>query len=134
MFAPRNILTTWKKFDDCPMETLTKVWFHTKSNNKKQRDISLMKEHRQQFGITGNCFDLAIWLLDEFQKDGITVYPIGHHLNTSQTHVAVIALDEAGNRFLYDLGDQWLTPILIDVDNENFTEKRLSGFFPGANV
>ena len=134
MFAPRNILTTWKKFDDCPMETLTKVWFHTKSNNKKQRDISLMKEHRQQYGITSNCFDLAIWLLDEFQKDGITVYPIGHHLNTSQAHVAVIALDEAGNRFLYDLGDQWLTPILIDVDNENFTEKRLSGFFPGANV
>ncbi|WHY78483.1 hypothetical protein QNH20_04870 [Neobacillus sp. WH10] len=134
MIAPKNILTTWKKFDDFPMETLTKAWFHTKSKNKKQRDVSLMREHREQFGITGNCFDLAIWLLDEFQKDGITAYPIGHHLNTSRAHVAVIALDEAGNRFLCDLGDQWLTPILIDEDNEDFTEKRLSGFFPGAQV
>ena len=41
MIAPKNILTTWKKFDDFPMETLTKAWFHKKSKNKKQRDVSL---------------------------------------------------------------------------------------------
>lgn len=134
MFAPNSILTTWNKFDDFPMETLTKAWFQTKSNKKKQRDVSLMREHRQQFGIAGNCFDLAIWLLDEFQNNGITAYPIGHHLNSSHAHVAVVALDEADNRFLCDLGDQWLNPILIHENNDDFAEERLSGFFPGAQV
>ncbi|MFF2448200.1 hypothetical protein ACFVSW_13965 [Neobacillus sp. NPDC058068] len=134
MFAPNSILSTWNKFDDFPMETLTKAWFQTKSNDKKQRDVSLMWEHRHQFGIAGNCFDLAIWLLDEFQNNGITAYPIGHNLNSSHAHVVVVALDEEGNRFLCDLGDQWLNPILIDENNEDFTEEKLSGFFPGAQV
>lgn len=134
MFAPKDILTKWKKFDQFPMETLTKAWFYTKGSFKKQRSISLLKEHRQQYGISGNCFDLAIWLLDEFKRDGITAYPIGHDLNTSHAHVAVIAFDEVGKRFLCDLGDQWLAPILIDEDYEDFTEDKLSGFFPGAQV
>ncbi|KLT17947.1 hypothetical protein AA980_11285 [Neobacillus vireti] len=116
------------------METLTKAWFQTKSTKKKQRDVSLMREHRQRYGIAGNCFDLVIWLLDEFQKNGITAYPIGQHLSTSHAHVAVIALNETGNRFLCDLGDQWLNPVLIDENNEDFTKEKLSGFFPGALV
>ncbi len=47
-------------------------------------------------GVTGNCYDLAIWLLDEFDNDGITAYPIGHDLGTDDAHVAVMALDEEG--------------------------------------
>ena len=134
MLAPKNILTTWKKFDDFPMETLTKAWFYNKGSMKKQRDISLIREHRHQFGLSGNCFDLAICLLDEFQKDGITAYPIGKNLNTANAHVAVIALDGFGNRFLCDLGDQWLRPILIDTDIQEYTDEKLSGFFPAATI
>lgn len=134
MYPPRNILSTWRKFDHFPMETLTKAWFYNQNTKKKQRDVSLMKEHRDQYGISGNCFDLAIWLLDEFQNDRITSYPIGHHLGTSHAHVAIIALDDQGNRFLCDLGDQWLNPILIENQHSEFSEKKLSGFFPAADV
>ncbi|MGP4081055.1 hypothetical protein ACTWQL_14180 [Pseudalkalibacillus sp. R45] len=134
MLPPKEILSTWRKFDRFPMETLTKIWVYNNGSKKKQRDVSQMKEHREQYGITGNCFDLAIWLLDEFKKDGIESYPIGHDLGTEDAHVAVMALDEFGNRFLCDLGDQWLKPILIDTRSEEFTAEKLSGFFPAAEI
>ncbi|KON89865.1 hypothetical protein AF332_25635 [Sporosarcina globispora] len=132
--APHSILSVWKKFDFFPMETLTKAWFYDKAGTKKQRDVSLMKEHRVQYGITGNCFDLAIWLLDEFKQAGIEAYPVGHDLKTPSAHAAAVAVDEDGSRFLCDLGDQWLQPILIDSGARDFTPEKLSGFFPAADV
>ncbi|MFN2747304.1 hypothetical protein ACINLE_19175 [Bacillus sp. z60-18] len=134
MFAPDEILSVWRKFDEFPMETLTKAWFYDQAGDRKQRDISLMQEHHQQYGISGNCFDLAIWLLAELKKAGVEAYPIGHHFKTDRAHAAVIALDERGRRFLCDLGDQWLNPILIDSGCEDYTEEKLSGFFPAAKV
>ncbi|MCM3595145.1 hypothetical protein M4D55_05020 [Metabacillus idriensis] len=127
MKASDEILSVWKKFDEFPMETFTKAWYYVKSGSKKQRELSLMKEHKDQYGITGNCFDLSIWLLDEFAKAGIDAYPIG------EDHAAVIALDERGRRYLCDLGDQWLNPILID-KAEDFMTDKLSGFFPAAEI
>ncbi|MFN7249836.1 MAG: hypothetical protein ACK4M9_03505 [Anaerobacillus sp.] len=134
MLPTESILKTWEKFNNFPMETLTKVWFYNKGSTKKQRDVSLMREHREQFGITGNCFDLALWLIDEFSKDGVEAFPVGNNLNTGEAHVAVIAINENGNRYLCDLGDQWLSPILIDTSSEDYTNEKLSGFFPGAKV
>ncbi|MDQ0226201.1 hypothetical protein [Metabacillus niabensis] len=134
MLPTQSILATWEKFNDFPMETLTKVWIYNEGSYKKQRDVSLMREHRQQYGITGNCFDLAIWLLDEFKKDGVDAYPIGHSLKKEAAHVAVVAISENGHRFLCDLGDQWLNPILIDSHSEDFVNEQLSGFFPAAKV
>jgi hypothetical protein len=132
--APQSILSVWQKFDHFPMETLTKAWFYDKAGTKKQRDVSLMKEHRAQYGITGNCFDLAIWLLHEFKEAGIQAYPVGHELQNSSGHAAVVAVDEEGRRFLCDLGDQWLQPILIDSKAQDFTPEKISGFFPAAAV
>lgn len=134
MLPPDSVLATWEKFKDFPMETLTKIWVYQNGRNKKQRDVSLMKEHRQQYGITGNCFDLAIWLLDQFKKDGVEAYPIGHSLKTESAHVAIVAVCEHGHRYLCDLGDQWLTPILIDSDCEDYDHEPLCGFFPAAKV
>lgn len=134
MLPPQSILNVWKKFDGFPMERLTKLWFYNQSSHKKQRDVSLMREHRSQYGVSGNCFDLAIWLIDELQKERIIAYPIGHDLKNEDAHVAVIALDESGNRYLCDLGDQWINSILVDADVENYTNEKLSGFFPGAKV
>jgi hypothetical protein len=134
MLASESILKTWEKFNDFPMETLTKVWFYNQGNMKKQREVSLMREHREQFGMSGNCFDLALWLLDEFKRDGVEAYPVGHNLNSEDAHVAVIALNENGERFLCDLGDQWLNPILIDTDSIDYTNDKVSGFFPAARV
>ncbi|MGG4487986.1 hypothetical protein [Metabacillus idriensis] len=128
MKATDEILSVWKKFDDFPMETFTKAWYYVKSGSKKQRELSLMKEHKDQYGITGNCYDLSIWLLDEFAKAGIEAYPIG------EDHAAVIALDNRGQRYLCDLGDQWLSPILIDAKAEDFTAEKLKGFFPAAEI
>lgn len=128
MKATEDILSVWRKFDEFPMETLTKAWYYRRSGSKKQRDVYLMKEHKEQYGITGNCFDLSIWLLDEFAKRGIDAYPIG------EDHGAVIALDESGRRYLCDLGDQWLNPILIDTQAEDFTSEKLKNFFPGAEI
>lgn len=134
MYPSKQIIDTWNKCSQFPMETLTKAWFYNKNTKKKQRDITLMREHHQQYGITGNCFDLVIWLLDECKKDGIEAYPIGQHLHTKSAHVAVIMLDENGNRYLCDLGDQWIYPVLIDAQNDYFTNEKISGFFPGANI
>ncbi|WP_163583132.1 hypothetical protein [Gracilibacillus saliphilus] len=134
MQAPDNILHIWHQFDHFPMETFTKMWYFQQNTKTKQRDVALMKAHYQQYGITGNCFDLAIWLIDAFQKDGIHAYPVGHHLHSEEAHVAVIALDGQGNRYLCDLGDQWIQPILIETEHEDFTDEVLSGFFPAVNV
>ncbi len=134
MKAPDEILVVWKRFDDFPMETLTKAWFFQKAGADKQRSIELMKQHRQQYNITGNCFDLALWLLDEFRSEGITAYPIGSELGTTEAHAAVVAEDKNGRRYLCDLGDQWLQPVLVDADDPLFDRERLSGFFPGAEI
>lgn len=134
MQAPAEILSVWRQFDGFPMETLTKAWYYQRSGEQKQRDVELMKQHRTQYGITGNCFDLAIWLLSAFDDAGIKAYPIGSELGTEQAHAAIMAEDSAGRRFLCDLGDQWIQPILIDADSPNFNGDRLAGFFPGAEV
>lgn len=134
MKAPKEILTIWNQFDRFPMETLTKAWYFNKAKGNKQREVSLMREHRDQFGITGNCFDLAIWLLDECKKAKISAYPIAHDIQSEGAHVAVIMLDDHGNRYLCDLGDQWIQPILINSSHEDFTRDKLNGFFPGAKV
>ncbi|MDN7243059.1 hypothetical protein QWY14_14745 [Planococcus sp. N028] len=134
MKAPQEILSVWKKFDDFPMETFTKAWFYSKAEGKRQRSVALMKKHRIQYGISGNCFDLAFWLLDEFTKAGIKAYPVGHALNTEDAHVGLVAEDASGKRYLCDLGDLWLQPILIDENSKEFTKERLAGFFPAAEV
>ncbi|TAA72194.1 hypothetical protein [Planococcus salinarum] len=134
MKASKEILAVWRKFDDFPMETLTKAWLYSTQGNRKQRDVETMKQHRAEFGVTGNCFDLAIWLLDEFKEAGVKAYPIGSELGTGDDHAAVIAVDRMGRRFLCDLGDQWLQPILIDGDDKAYTNEKLAGFFPGAEV
>ncbi|WLR41531.1 hypothetical protein LC087_11590 [Bacillus carboniphilus] len=134
MFASKSILTTWRKFDNFSMDTLTKAWYYQRIGQAFQRNVSLMKEHREQFGVAGNCFDLAIWLLEEFKSDGMKAYPIGHELGTEAAHVAVIAVDEEGHRFLCDLGDQWLEPILIDKSAPDYSNEKLAGFFPAAHV
>ncbi|MGP4041041.1 hypothetical protein ACTWP4_14255 [Gracilibacillus sp. D59] len=134
MQAPDNILRIWREFDRFPMETFTKMWYFHQDTEKKQRDVAQMKEHYQQYGITGNCFDLAIWLIDVLKKEGIIAYPIGHGLHSEEAHAAVIALDEKGNRYLCDLGDQWIQPVLIETQHEDYTTEWLTGFFPAANV
>ncbi|TWT24908.1 hypothetical protein [Planomicrobium sp. CPCC 101110] len=134
MKAPEEILAVWRKFDEFPMETFTKAWFYSKAEGKRQRTVALMKAHRERYGISGNCFDLAIWLMDEFAQAGIKAYPVGSHLNTEDAHVGLVAEDSSGNRYLCDLGDLWLQPILIDGNSKAFTKERLSGFFPAAEV
>lgn len=134
MKASQEILAVWHKFDGFPMETLTKAWLYSKQSNRSQRDVEAMKRHREKFGITGNCFDLAIWLLNAFKEAGIEAYPIGSELATKDAHAAVMAVDRDGRRYLCDLGDQWLEPIGIDGDDEAYTDDKLTGFFPAAEV
>ncbi|MBO8178556.1 MAG: hypothetical protein H0Z31_14065 [Bacillus sp. (in: Bacteria)] len=132
MHAPAFIKAIWYQFDDFPMETLTKIWYFHKPIEKKQRDVSLMKEHREQFGSSGNCFDLAIWLLDECKKNGIRAYAIGHDLFSLNGHIAVVMEDKY--QYLCDLGDQWIEPVLISPESDDFSNQWLTGFFPGAQV
>ncbi|WP_258171166.1 hypothetical protein [Paenibacillus sp. R14(2021)] len=116
------------------METLTKAWFLKTESDTKQRSVELMKLHREQYGTSGNCFDLAIWLLHEFKHENISAYAVGHDLFTPNAHVAVVAVSERGHKYLCDLGDQWIEPVLIDQESSDFTEERLDDFFPGAQV
>ncbi|QDP39254.1 hypothetical protein [Radiobacillus deserti] len=128
MMAPQHILNTWRKFDSFPMETLTKAW-RIQRGQSDQRNIALLKEDYARYGISGNCFDLAVWLMEAFKEAGVKAYPIGDRLNSEEAHAAVIAQDEDGNRYLCDLGDQWIQPILIQTNTD-----KLSGFFPAADV
>lgn len=134
MQAPENILAVWRRFDGFPMETLTKAWFYPRAGENKQRSVEMMKEHRQRYGNTGNCFDLALWLLDEFRKEGVRAYGVGSDLGTMEAHAAVVAEDAQGWRYLCDIGDQWLQPILVDGSAPAFRSGKLAGFFPAAEV
>ncbi|MDQ0060029.1 hypothetical protein [Paenibacillus harenae] len=130
MRATPDVLSIWRKFDHFPMETITKAWFFHLALGFKQRTVEQMKSHREQYGTSGNCFDLAIWLIHEFRKEKFTSYAI----LTPDSHVAVVVLNEKGNRYLCDLGDQWIDPILIDQKDEDYSEEFLDNFFPGAQV
>ncbi|WP_042224042.1 hypothetical protein [Oceanobacillus manasiensis] len=131
LHVPEHIQSVWEKFDKFPMETLTKIWVHLQEGGGRQREVTEMREHREQYGIAGNCFDLSLWLLDEFKQAGIPAYPIGHHLGSEHAHIAVIALDDKGGRYLCDLGDQWLNPLPIDAVYDG---RRLKGHFPAAEI
>ena len=135
MRAPPDILRVWKRFDDIPMETLTKAWWYRKcEGTPQQRSVEQMKEHRNRLGCGGNCFDLAIWLLHAFDAAGVRAHAVGHDLQTPNAHVAVVAFDEDGYGYLCDLGDQWLQPILVDPRAPSFTTAFQAGFFAGAHV
>ncbi|WP_435921095.1 hypothetical protein [Paenibacillus sp. DYY-L-2] len=112
------------------METITKAWYFQITSEKKQRTVDQMIAHREQYGTSGNCFDLAIWLIHEFRQAKLPSYAV----LTPDSHVAVVAINEKGNRYLCDLGDQWIEPILIDRESEEYTEEYLAHFFPGARV
>jgi hypothetical protein len=134
MNAPNEILQVWNQFKHFPMETLTKAWYASQNPTKYQRSVAQMKAHYDKYKITGNCFDLAIWLLHELKEYGIQAYAIGHDLFTEEAHVAVIALDEHNHKYLCDLGDQWVQPICVDSNNSAFHSKDCVGFFPGATI
>ncbi|MEK8127712.1 hypothetical protein WMW72_07245 [Paenibacillus filicis] len=116
------------------METITKAWYFAQSGQRKQRSVELMKEHRQQFGTSGNCFDLAIWFMHELSQEGITSYAVGHDLKTPDAHVAVVTLNEEGHRYFCDLGDQWIQPILIEKNRDSYCEDALEGFVTGGRI
>lgn len=128
--ATQDVMKIWRKFDNFPMETITKAWYSIINPRCEQRTVEIMEEHRERYGTSGNCFDLAIWLIDAFRNEKLNCYAI----LTPHSHVAVVVINEEGNRFLCDLGDQWIEPILIERENEEYTEDYLSGFFPGAQV
>ncbi len=134
MQAGEEILQVWRRFDWVPMDNLVKAWHYGRAGVKKQRSVEEMREHRKAYGLGGNCFDLALWLLAEFREAGIEAYPIGSKLGTEGAHAAVMALDGKGRRFLCDLGDQWIQPILLDVHDSAFSDAPQAGFFPGARV
>ncbi|WP_231689637.1 hypothetical protein [Bacillus sp. FJAT-27245] len=133
MIPPHSLLNVWRLFDDFPMETLTKAWVYNQPSGPRQRTVREMIEHRNQFGTSGNCFDLAIWLLHELKDAGIEAHAIGSDFGTPEAHVGVLAYVD-GYRYLCDLGDQWILPVLIDHSSSDFVSEPVSGFFPAANV
>lgn len=135
MRAPQEIVRIWQRFDELPMETLTKAWWYqTCEGAPYQRSVEQMQEHRDRLGCSGNCFDLALWLLREFELAGIRAHAVGHNLCTPDAHIAIIAFDRHDYGYFCDLGDQWLQPILIDPRAPAFTTSFQPGFFPAAQV
>jgi hypothetical protein len=134
MKAPKQILEIWKRFNAFPMETVTKAWIYAEERRGRQRTVAEMKEHWQRYNIAGNCFDLALWFLEECRQAGIDAFPVGSCFHTPHAHVAVVAKDENGYAYLCDLGDQWIQPVLIDPESDEYSEEILTGFFPGAKI
>ena len=134
MHAPMEIRKIYQRFDYHAMENLTKAWYYSRARDARQRTVEQMRQHRAEFGLSGNCFDLALWLIDEFLREGFRAYGVGHGLHTTDAHVAVVVLDSEGYRYLCDLGDQWIQPILIDGKSPMFSHESMPGFFPAARV
>ena len=132
MHAPTEILRIYQHFDRHPMENLTKAWIYSLSGAGRQRTVEQMRKQRGELGLSGNCFDLTLWLLEEFSKAGLLAYGVGHNLHTDEAHVAVVVHDNDGYRYLCDLGDQWIQPVLIDKSHPAFTTELRHGFFPAA--
>lgn len=95
------------------METLRKAWLHTE-RRVHQRTLQEMEDDRGRQGTSGSCFDLALWLRDAFAGAHIDAFLIGTALDALNQHVAVCAIGPDGERYLCDLGDQWIQPILLD--------------------
>ena len=129
MQTPTAILHVWRQFDTVPMETLTKAWLYSAPGGPRQRSASEIAAHRREYGTGGNCFDLAIWLLQEFGRAGVRAHAIGHNFFTPSAHVAVLAYD-GQDRYLCDLGDQWLEPVPVNAD----IREPVGGYFPAAKV
>lgn len=127
--APAAILEVWRRFDSFPMETLSKPWVLA-HRGAQQRTVEQMERDRSQFGASGNCFDLAFWLLRDFARAGIRAYAVSDDIAKKDAHVGVVAEDASGARFLCDLGDLWLEPMAIDTP----TARPVRGFFPGADI
>ncbi len=125
-----DIQRVWAGFDSFPMETLTKAWHLKNAPDTRQRRIWQMADHRRRTGASGNCFDLSLWLMDEYRKAGIFSYGVGHDLGTEQAHVAVVALDGEGRRYFCDMGDLWILPMPLDGD-EGLPSKQ-AGLFTGC--
>lgn len=133
MQACKEILAIWGKFDDKPMDTLMKVWWAKQVGGGSQRPVPLIKQHFEQYGVAGNCVDLSLWLIEEFRTAGIESYGITNDINAERAHIAVIAIDRKGHRYLCDLGDQWIQPIAINAELVNH-QGPVEGFFPAAKV
>lgn len=133
MRAPKEILDVWHLFDDKPMDTVMKLWWSKQPGGGGLRSVSLIKEHYAQFRVAGNCVDLSLWLIEEFRNRGIEAYGIADDVNAERAHIAVIAVDQNGNKYLCDLGDQWIQPILIH-ENLEPSQEWVSGYFPAANI
>jgi hypothetical protein len=127
--GPPELLEIWRTFDGFPMETLTKAWVARSRGGPRQRSVDELEAHRSATGASGNCFDLAIWLVHRLSAAGIGARVISDAIASRDAHVAVLA--EAGGRpFLCDLGDMWIQPIAIDHD----VDTAVRGFFPAAAV
>ena len=111
------------------METLTKAWFLERRPRARQRTVEEMEQHRRLTGASGNCFDLAIWLLAVLHEKGIDAHAVGEHLGTIDAHVGVLAYASDGQRYLCDLGDMWIRPYPIDR-----AIGRQRGYFAGAEI
>jgi hypothetical protein len=125
----QKISNVWRGFDSFPMETITKAWLLKNSKSPRQRTVEDMQAHRLRFGASGNCFDLAIWLMHEFRQVGVQAFYVGNHIGTPDAHVAVVAIDSRLRRYLCDLGDLWIQPLSLESEAMNMV-----GFFTGAHI
>ena len=129
VLAPPQVLGVWRGFDDFPMETLTKAWVYAHSG-PRQRTVAEMEAHRQRYGASGNCFDLAIWLKQRLEEASVQACFISEDIKSEHAHVAVLATEVGGKRFLCDLGDMWLQPVAVD----EAISQPIRGLFPGADI
>ncbi|MGE5589040.1 MAG: hypothetical protein ACM3ZA_00210 [Bacillota bacterium] len=135
MQAPETIRRVYGWFRGIPMETFTKGWWYAQCDGApRQRTVDEMREHRQRQGPGGNCFDLVLWLREEYREAGISARVIGHDLETARARVALLVRDASGLEYLCDPGDLWLEPILVTPDAPGFSAEWQSGFFPGRRV
>lgn len=135
MRAPEPIRHLYAGLAGIPMETLTKAWWWEQCGGRpRQRSRAEMEAHRRRCGTGGNCFDLALWLLELAREAGLPAYAVGHGFQTEEAHAAVVVQDAGGAEYLCDPGDLWLQPVLVTPEAPGFATGFHPGFFPAAAV
>lgn len=125
-----SILSVWARFDNIPMETLTKAWYWSKTEGDRQRSVAKMQANRQSYGCGGNHYDLAIWLIDAYQNAGLKAWAVRR---SGGNDVAVI-VEEQGNQFFLQQALQWTKPVHIGEKEAAFRSQWLNDVSPGLSI
>lgn len=136
MRAPEPVLRIWRSLVGVPAENLSHRWWRAReAGEAKQRSVPLLEKHRAEWGTGGDSYDLTIWLMAKYQAAGFLADAVQPPADVDdRSPLAVMVKDPLGRRYLCDLNEPWLEPVLVSPRSYDFSPGFHSGFHPEGDV